>query len=103
MDIKFPVQEPEFRGWNLTVGFAASVDGRETDCAVSAEALEDHFGAKSSSQTDLLSAFNIHRKKIEDVARHLLEDEECRHLLLRSGHFRFDAAQQSGTSRGAGT
>jgi len=92
MSIQFPSSAPEFRGWNLTVGFAALVDGSPVDCAVSAEALEDHCGASSPGQADLLHAFTTHRAKIEDLARRLLQDSKCKRLLLHSGHFRYHAA-----------
>ncbi len=91
MRITFPSEPPQYRGWNLTVGFVAQLDGQAVDCAVSAEALEDHFGAPSSCETDLLAAFSLNRSTIERVARRMLHATGTRHLLLRSGHFRFDA------------
>ena len=49
MEITFPNTPAEFRGWNLTVGFVARVDDRQVDCAISAEALEDHFAQRGTS------------------------------------------------------
>jgi|ERR1700693_3077601 hypothetical protein len=91
MHVTFPSLPPEYRGWNLTVGFATRVDGKDIDCAVSAEALEDHFGAASSSEADLLDAFNRHRLQIERMARNLLREVHTKELILRSGHFRFES------------
>jgi hypothetical protein len=47
MDIRFLPDAPDYRDANLTVEFAAIVDGRRVPCAISVEALEDHFGAQS--------------------------------------------------------
>lgn len=89
MRITFPLTAPEYRGSDLTVGFDARVDGRSIDCAISAEALEDHFGARSPASADLLDAFNRHRAEIQNTARDLLHLVETNELLLHSGHFRF--------------
>ena len=89
MCVTFPATAPEYRGWNLTVAFPARVDGREVDCTVSAEALEDHFGAASPGATDLLEAFNAHRPEIERTAHSLLRTLRTNELRLHSGHFRF--------------
>ncbi|HEY3537031.1 MAG TPA: DUF1488 family protein, partial [Trinickia sp.] len=45
MRIDYPDEEPVFDGAQMVVRFAAVVDGVELACAVTAEALEDHFGA----------------------------------------------------------
>ncbi|MEM5371430.1 DUF1488 domain-containing protein [Paraburkholderia azotifigens] len=102
MRITFPASAPEYRGWNLTVGFPARVDGQDVDCAISAEALEDHFGAPSPGATDLLDAFNAHRPEIEQAARRLLHTVHTTDLLLHSGHFRFplDGPARHTSSRG---
>ncbi|CAN7783016.1 DUF1488 domain-containing protein [Caballeronia sp. LjRoot34] len=99
MHITFPSLPPEYRGWNLTVGFATRVDGEDIDCAVSAEALEDHFGAASSSAADLLDAFNQHRSQIERMARNLLREVHTKELLMRSGHFRFESERRLGDAK----
>jgi hypothetical protein len=74
MHITFQTLPPEYRGWNLTVGFATRVNGEDIDCAVSAGALEHHFGAASSSASDLLGAFTQHPSQIEHMARNLLRE-----------------------------
>ena len=45
MEIRFPADAPAYRDSNLTVVFRALVDGETVPCAISVEALEDHFGA----------------------------------------------------------
>ncbi|MDR6203939.1 DUF1488 family protein [Paraburkholderia graminis] len=92
MRITFPPTAPEYRGSDLTVGFGARIDGKSIDCAISAEALEDHFGARSPSSADLLNAFNHHRTEIQNTARELLHLVDTNQLLLHSGHFRFRSA-----------
>ena len=52
MDIRFLPDAPDYRDANLTVEFAAIVDGRRVPCAISVEALEDHFGAQSYDTAD---------------------------------------------------
>jgi len=48
-------------------------EGRDGDrrvaCAISGEALEDHFGARGFGRRQRLSAFKTHRDEIEDQAR----------------------------------
>ncbi|CAJ0887538.1 DUF1488 family protein [Ralstonia mannitolilytica] len=56
---------------------------------ITAEALEDHFGARSCRSDDLLSAFRVHRSHIEEVARTLFEQTGAKDITLHSGHFRF--------------
>ena len=90
MDITFPNAPPEFRGWNLTVGFVATVGDRYVDCAISAEALEDHFGAASPDPGELLAAFDRHRGAIEHAARRVLSVSDTSEILLRSGYLRFE-------------
>lgn len=89
MRITFPPTPPVFRGSDLTVAFVACVDGKNVDCAISAEALEDHFGARSPSSADLLNAFRRHRTEIQNTARDLLDQVDTHQLRLHSGHFRF--------------
>ena len=73
----------------LAVIDAASVDGRLACYAVTAEALEEHFGARSWRQEDLLQAMESHRGTIEDMARSLFKLTDSHNIVLRSGHFRF--------------
>jgi len=67
----------------------ALVDDSCVQCAITAEALEDHFGAASLVERDLIDAFSVHRAEIEDAARRMLKEIGGRPVLLHSGYFRF--------------
>ncbi|MCM3583754.1 DUF1488 domain-containing protein [Ralstonia pickettii] len=67
-----PVHFPKTRGVytpNTTVAFPAQLNGVDVTCEISAEALEDHFGARSTAGDDLVAAFEANRPAIEAVAR----------------------------------
>ena len=87
MQILFPNETPEYSGRELTLAFPAMVDGQRVECMITAEALEDHYGAASP--------------RLEDMS---LEDVEC--LLIKKALARFDgnvsqAAGALGLSRSA--
>jgi hypothetical protein len=88
MNIRFSSEAPLYRDSNLTVVFAALVDGTHVPCAISVEALEDHFGAQAVSRDASMRAFDAGRAHIEQVARAHLELSNGTPVLLRSGHFR---------------
>jgi hypothetical protein len=68
MEIKFTGRTaPVLNG----ISFQALVDGNNTPCEVSVEALQDHFQA--SRQRSLHDAFEYGRSHIEDAARRLIE------------------------------
>ncbi|MFX1672541.1 DUF1488 domain-containing protein [Paraburkholderia sp. A2WS-5] len=87
MDIRFPSEAPSWHDANLTVGFPALVDGARVPCAISVEALEDHFGALSAGRDAWMQAFDAGRARIEAVARAHLELSNGTPVLLKSGHF----------------
>jgi hypothetical protein len=89
MQIIFPNEAPEYSGRELTLAFPALVDGERVECAITAEALEDHFGAASPRFEDMVGAFAAHRSRIEAAARRLLSETNARCVLLRSGYVRF--------------
>ncbi|HTH59078.1 MAG TPA: DUF1488 domain-containing protein [Paraburkholderia sp.] len=89
MQILFPNEAPEYSGRDLTLAFPVMVDGERVECTITAEALEDHFGAASHRAEDMLYAFDHHRERIEAVARRLLSDTRAQCLVLRSGYVRF--------------
>ncbi|AIO38213.1 hypothetical protein DM40_4437 [Burkholderia cenocepacia] len=91
MQISFPFEPPTYRGFDPALSFPALVDGRRVRCAITAEALEDHFRAMSSREQDLVDAFAHHRAAIEQAARCLLEEVGGRPIVLHSGYFRFCA------------
>jgi hypothetical protein len=87
MKIRFPADAPAYRDSNLTVVFPALVDGEPVPCAISVEALEDHFGAYSGDLEGWLRAFDAGRPRIEAVAREHLQISNGTPVLLKSGHF----------------
>jgi hypothetical protein len=93
MNIKFSRQAPVYQGDAPALTFAAVADGEHVECTISAEALEDHFGAASWREEDLLQAFASHRSSIEGAAEHLLSRVGGTSVMLRSGFFRFREAR----------
>lgn len=87
MDIRFPSEAPSWHDSNLTVVFPVLVDGARVRCAISVEALEDHFGAQSAGREAWMQAFDAGRTRIEAVARAHLELSNGTPVLLKSGHF----------------
>lgn len=87
MEIRFPAHAPAYRESNLTVVFHALVDGESVPCAISVEALEDHFGAHTEDLDGWLRAFDAGRSRIEAVAREHLQISNGTPVLLKSGHF----------------
>ncbi|AOK32303.1 hypothetical protein WS67_17700 [Burkholderia singularis] len=90
MQISFPADLPEYRARDWTIAFTALVDNVRVPCAITAEALEDHFGAPSIGERDLTDAFERHRTEIERAARWMLEAVGGRPVVLHSGLFRFE-------------
>lgn len=85
--VSFSGAAARYRPDNLTVVFSARVGTREVECAISVEALEDHFDVASTDAAGWLAAFARSRATIEERAKcHLLLDPG-RPVLLKSGHF----------------
>ena len=93
MHITFSDDAPVFDGANLTVRFNAQVDGEPVDCAISVEALEDHFGAQSPLEDELLRAFPRGRARIRSVCAEALDQNEGASVVLRSGLFRVEGME----------
>src|SRR6266702_1590779 len=89
LQILFPNEPPEYSGRELTLAFPAMVDGQRVECMITAEALEDHFGAASPRLEDMVGAFDTHRARIEAATRRLLSATRAQCLVLRSGYVRF--------------
>jgi len=53
----------------LGVTFPADIDGHRIVCFISAEALQDHFGARGTGGGELTRAFERNRSTIEAAAR----------------------------------
>ncbi|KAG8152432.1 DUF1488 domain-containing protein [Burkholderia catarinensis] len=81
---------PVFDGAALQLCFVVDVDGAPQTCAITVEALEDHFGAPSALEADLRAAFERGRARIEAACAEVLAD---RHgdVVLHSGYFRAPA------------
>jgi hypothetical protein len=85
MNVTFPDREPVFDGENYEVHFLARVDDAEVECAITAEALEDHFGASSALEAALLEAFAQGRGRIEAICAQALEHNDGQPVILHSG------------------
>lgn len=93
MHITFPDDEPAFDGTNLTVRFMARVDGEAVVCAITAEALEDHFGADSALESTLVAAFDRGRNRIRSVCAEALDQNGGDGVVLHSGLFRVEGME----------
>jgi hypothetical protein len=93
MKISFPAMRPLYDAGQLELTFPATVDDAPIQCAITAEALEDHFGAVSPREPDLVAAFDAHRPAIEAAATRLIGATGARAVVLHSGFFRmYDGA-----------
>ncbi|MGV2288769.1 DUF1488 domain-containing protein [Trinickia sp. YCB016] len=69
------------------VAFEASVQGKEVWCSISMDALNDHFSNTGTSSHDLIKAFEANRKRIEDAARRVLEQNGGQSVELETRDF----------------
>jgi len=88
MEISFPRLAPQYDAQCYTLVFPVHVDGKRIECGITAEALEDHFGAQSIRESDLVEAFCGHRSAIEKTATALIQATHGAPVLLHSGVFR---------------
>jgi hypothetical protein len=88
MNISFPARMPEYDANRLILSFPARAGKMHVDCAITAEALEDHFGAASPREPDLRDAFLEHRIAIERAAARMIEATKSDAIMLHSGYFR---------------
>ena len=77
----FPNQNPVVTS-NRTVSFQAVVAGKVVECAISFEALRDHFGATTNKSPDLIRAFIGGKKDILNATRKKLPNSAGRCLLV---------------------
>ncbi|TXI78673.1 MULTISPECIES: DUF1488 family protein [unclassified Cupriavidus] len=89
--IEFPDGVPSYCPAGPSLQCEARVDGAPACYDITAEALEDHFGARSYRYEDLSEAYVHHRDAIQAMARSLFEMTGARNIVLHSGHFRFQA------------
>ncbi|CAB3772764.1 DUF1488 domain-containing protein [Paraburkholderia humisilvae] len=94
MEITFSDDTTSFDGSNLVLRFTAYVDRRPVECAISAEALEDHFGAASPLEDDLQRAFTRGRERIHSVCATALEQNDGASVELHSGLFRVEGMER---------
>lgn len=87
--IEFSAADPTYDAAGPALQCGASVDGSSASYAITAEALEDHFGARSCRSEDLVRAFSSHRNDIEAMARTMFEMTGSKQITLHSGLFRF--------------
>jgi hypothetical protein len=85
--------EPVFASANLTVRFTPRVDGEPVECAITAEALEDHFGADSALEPALKAAFDNGRNRIRSVCAEALDQKGGKGVVLHSGMFRVEGME----------
>jgi hypothetical protein len=88
MALTFPRQ---IRGWDLrrnTVNFLGEDDGDQRPCAISMEALVEHFGAGRGGKQFCLAAFDRWRGAIQQKASDKYDAQEQKvSVLLRASDF----------------
>jgi hypothetical protein len=79
MQITFSDDKPTFDGANLMVRFMARV--------------EDHFGAGSPLESELMEAFDKGRNRIRSVCAEALDQNDGEGVVLHSGLFRVEGME----------
>lgn len=85
--VTFPDESPVFDGANMLMRFVVELDGEPVVCAITAEALEDHFGAESALEAALRDAFERGRERICTACTDAIR-ETGGSVVLHSGRFR---------------
>ncbi|WP_028205821.1 DUF1488 family protein [Paraburkholderia nodosa] len=88
MNISFPEGPVGYDTEEFALTFVAVADSVAVDCAITAEALEDRFGARSLREPDLRQAFQRNRAAIESAAARLIEETDGKPVMLHSGYLR---------------
>lgn len=88
MTISFPEGPLVYDGDRLALVFTAKSNNDDVECVITAEALEDHFGAESAREPDLIAAFEAHREAIEKAAARLIDETKSAAVTLHSGYLR---------------
>ena len=89
MKISFPLEKPAYCAVDPALTFPALVNDIRLYCTITAEALEDHFGASSVLEEDLTKAFGAHLHSIHVAARRIFTELGAVPIELHSGYFRF--------------
>lgn len=87
MNIEFPQELPGVPTAEGDVSVPVRVDGLLVGCRITAEALEDHFGAAGFDSASLVSAFQSNRAAIEEKARQVLLLSGGKPVLLQTHLF----------------
>jgi hypothetical protein len=90
LKVVFPEEAPVFDGANMVMRFVVELDGEPMVCAITAEALEDHFGAESALEAALREAFERGRSRICAECVEAIR-ETGSSVVLHSGRFRIDS------------
>lgn len=90
VNVAFPDEAPVFDGANMLMRFVADLDGEPVVCAITAEALEDHFGAESALEAALRSAFERGRARICAACSEAIRATGGS-VVLHSGRFRVES------------
>jgi hypothetical protein len=69
MDLEFDNAPPRYDVGRDVMAFTARTLGGQVACAISREALDDHFGSDGLDKEGRMQAFLRHRTKIEQIAR----------------------------------
>ena len=69
LDLRFQNPAPRYDSDRDIVSFIGEANGETVSCAISGEALEDHFAAASSTNKERLAGFQENRSAIEEMAR----------------------------------
>jgi len=85
--VGFPDEPPVFDGANMLMRFVVDLDGEPVVCAITAEALEDHFGAGSALEAALRAAFERGKARICAACGDAIR-ETGGGVVLHSGRFR---------------
>lgn len=88
MNVLFPEGPLDYDAEQFALIFPAIADSVAIECAITAEALEDHYGARSPHEPDLREAFCANRAAIETVAARLIEEMNGASITLHSGYLR---------------
>lgn len=99
--ISFLNEAPRYCSADPSLQCRAIVDGEPAWYQITAEALEDHFGAYSYRHEDLLAAYALHLDRIRTTARNVFEMTGAKDIVLHSGHFRFEASDGRNEHRSA--
>lgn len=87
MKIEFPDQMKYKIASPEVLAFEVFVDGQPIWCEISGTALLQHFGAQSTSESDMLRAFRNGRARIEATTRRRLEESADQRVFLLGADF----------------